>query len=78
MSQVSSRCSARRKADAYAILVPGAWIHCEVTGDLRRPRDVLVLGVSRGGFYAWLPRRLSRRSRSNEVSTAQVRALASD
>jgi putative transposase len=39
-----------------------------------------ALGVSRGGFYAWLKRPRSRRSRSNEELGAKVRAsfLASD
>jgi len=39
-----------------------------------------VLGVSRGGFYAWLTRPRSRHSRSDEDLGAQVRAsfLASD
>jgi putative transposase len=39
-----------------------------------------ALGVSRGGFYAWLTRPRSQRSRSDEVLTAKVRAsfLASD
>ena len=39
-----------------------------------------ALGVSRGGFYAWLTRPRSRRSRSDEELGARVRAsfLASD
>jgi putative transposase len=39
-----------------------------------------ALGVSRGGFYAWLTRLRSRRSRSNEELGAKVRAsfIASD
>jgi putative transposase len=39
-----------------------------------------ALGVSRGGFYAWLTRPHSQRSRSDEELTAKVRAsfLASD
>jgi putative transposase len=39
-----------------------------------------ALGVSRGGFYAWLTRPRSRRSRSDEELSARVRAsfLASD
>jgi putative transposase len=39
-----------------------------------------ALGVSRGGFYAWLRRPRSRRSRSDEELSAKVRAsfLASD
>src|SRR5437870_1387084 len=39
-----------------------------------------ALGVSRGGFYAWLTRPRSERSRSDEELGAQVRAsfLASD
>jgi len=39
-----------------------------------------ALGVSRGGFYAWLTRPRSQRSRSDEVLGAKVRAsfLASD
>ncbi len=39
-----------------------------------------ALGVSRGGFYAWLTRPPSRRSRSNETLAARARAsfLASD
>src|SRR4029078_12188914 len=39
-----------------------------------------ALGVSRGGFYAWLTRPRSRRSRSEEELGAKVRAsfLASD
>ncbi len=39
-----------------------------------------ALGVSRGGFYAWLTRPRSARSRSNEELAAKVRAsfLASD
>ena len=46
---------------------PAGWI-CE------------ALGVSRGGFYAWLSRPRSRRSRSDEELGAKVRAsfLASD
>ena len=46
------------------------------------PADWLceVLGVSRGGFYAWLTRPRSRRSRSDEEPGTKVRAsfLASD
>jgi len=46
------------------------------------PTDWLcgALGVSRGGFYAWLMRPRSQRSRSNEELGAKVRAsfLASD
>ena len=46
------------------------------------PADWLcgALGVSRGGFYAWLRRPRSRRSRSDEELGAKVRAsfLASD
>lgn len=39
-----------------------------------------ALGVSRGGFYAWLVRPRSHRSRSDEELTAKVRAsfVASD
>jgi putative transposase len=39
-----------------------------------------ALGVSRGGFYAWLTRPRSQRSRSDEALGAKVRAsfLASD
>ena len=39
-----------------------------------------ALGVSRGGFYAWLTRRRSRRVQSNEDLSVKVRAsfLASD
>ena len=39
-----------------------------------------ALGVSRGGFYAWLTRPRSKRSRSNDALGAKVRAsfLASD
>jgi putative transposase len=39
-----------------------------------------ALGVSRGGFYAWLTRLRSQRSRSDEELGAKVRAsfLASD
>ena len=39
-----------------------------------------ALGVSRGGFYAWLTRPRSERSRSDEELSAKVRAsfLASD
>lgn len=39
-----------------------------------------ALGVSRGGFYAWLTRPRSQRSRSDEDAGAKVRAsfLASD
>ena len=46
---------------------PTAWL-CE------------ALGVSRGGFYAWLIRPPSTRSRSHEALAAQVRAsfIASD
>ena len=33
-----------------------------------------ALGVSRGGFYAWLTRPRSRRSRSDEELGAKVRA----
>ena len=46
------------------------------------PADWLcgALGVSRGGFYAWLKRPRSRRSRSDEELGAKVRTsfLASD
>lgn len=46
------------------------------------PADWLceALGVSRGGFYAWLTRPRSRRSRSEEELGAKIRAsfLASD
>jgi putative transposase len=46
------------------------------------PADWLceALGVSRGGFYAWLTRPRSQRSRSNEELGVKVRAsfLASD
>jgi putative transposase len=46
------------------------------------PADWLceALGVSRGGFYAWLTRPRSQRSRSDEELSAKVRAsfLASD
>ena len=46
------------------------------------PADWLceALGVSRGGFYAWLTRPRSQRSRSDEELGAKVRAsfLASD
>ena len=46
------------------------------------PTDWLceALGVSRGGFYAWLTRPRSQRSRSEEELGAKVRAsfLASD
>ena len=46
------------------------------------PADWLceALGVSRGGFYAWLTRPPSRRSRGDEALAAKVRAsfLASD
>src|SRR3954469_15826295 len=46
------------------------------------PADWLcgALGVSRGGFYAWLTRPRSQRSRSDEELGARVRAsfLASD
>ena len=46
------------------------------------PADWLcgALGVSRGGFYAWLKRPRSRRSRSDEELGAKVRAsfVASD
>jgi putative transposase len=46
------------------------------------PADWLcgALGVSRGGFYAWLTRPRSRRSRSDEELGVKVRAsfLASD
>jgi len=40
------------------------------------PADWLceVLGVSRGGFYAWLTRPRSRRSRSDEEPGTKVRA----
>jgi putative transposase len=39
-----------------------------------------ALGVSRGGFYAWLTRRRSKRSRDDEELGGKVRAsfLASD
>jgi putative transposase len=39
-----------------------------------------ALGVSRGGFYAWLTRLRSQRSRSDEELGAKVRAsfVASD
>ncbi len=46
------------------------------------PADWLcgALGVSRGGFYAWLTRPRSHRSRSDEELGAKVRAsfIASD
>src|ERR1700738_1488066 len=46
------------------------------------PADWLcgALGVSRGGFYAWLPRPRGQRSRSAEELGAKVRAsfIASD
>src|SRR3978361_2397583 len=46
------------------------------------PADWLcgALGVSRGGFYAWLKRSRSQRSRSDEELSAKVRAsfFASD
>ena len=35
-----------------------------------------ALGVSRGGFYAWLTRPRSRRSRSDEEFGAKVRAAS--
>jgi hypothetical protein len=43
-------------------------------------RGRVTLGVSRGGFYAWLTRPRSQRSRSDEELGAKVRAsfLASD
>ena len=54
-------------------------VHCEYRG---WPADWLcgALGVSRGGFYAWLTRPRSQRSRSDEELGAKVRAsfLASD
>ena len=44
----------------HRVIWPAAWL-CE------------ALGVSRGGFYAWLTRSPSRRSRSNEDLAAKVR-----
>src|ERR1700704_6401585 len=44
------------------------------------PADWLceALGVSRGGFYAWLTRPRSQRSRSDEELGAKVRASGSN
>src|SRR4029078_6560796 len=55
-------------------------IHCEAPGDLAGGLDVRGAGVSRGGFYSWLPRSRSKRSRGDEELGAKVRAsfLASD
>ena len=54
--------------------------HCEAPGDLAGGMVVRGARVSRGGFYAWLTRPRSRRSRSDEELGAKVRAsfLASD
>ena len=55
--------------------------HCEAPGDLDRCDWLCeALGVSRGGYYAWLTRPRSQRSRSDEELSAKVRAsfLASD
>ncbi len=61
--------------------------HCEVLLHCGRRRGIWpaewmcgALGVSRGGFYAWLTRPRSTRSRSDEELGAKVRAsfLASD
>ena len=51
----------------HRVIWPAGWL-CE------------ALGVSRGGFYAWLTRPRSERSRSDEELGAKVRAsfLASD
>ena len=51
----------------HRVIWPAGWL-CE------------ALGVSRGGFYAWLTRPRSARARSNEELGAKVRAsfLASD
>jgi putative transposase len=56
------------------------WFYCEAPGDVARGVVVRGLGVSRGGFYAWLTRPHSARSRSDEELGAKVRAsfLASD
>ncbi len=52
----------------------------EAPGDLAGGLVVGALGVSLGGFYAWLKRPHSRRSRSDEELGAKVRAsfVASD
>ena len=56
------------------------WIYREAPGNLGRGLECGALGVSRGGFYAWLTRPRSRRSRSNGEIGARVRAsfIASD
>jgi transposase-like protein len=55
-------------------------LHCKAPGDLADGMVVRALGVSRGGFYGWLTRPRSQRSRSDEDVGAKVRAsfLASD
>ena len=55
-------------------------IRCEAPGDLAGGLVMRALGVSRGGFYAWLRRPRRRRSRSDEELGAKVRSsfLASD
>jgi hypothetical protein len=54
--------------------------NCATVTDAHSDLARLALGVSRGGFYAWLTRPCSRRSRSDEEVGAKVRAsfLASD
>jgi transposase-like protein len=53
---------------------------CEAPGDLAGGMVVRGASVSRGGFYAWLTRPRSQRSRNDEDVGAKVRAsfLASD
>src|SRR6516165_1761974 len=55
-------------------------LHREAPGDLAGGVVVRALGVSRGGFYAWLTRPRSQRSRSDEELGAKVRTsfLGSD
>jgi len=54
--------------------------HCEAPGDLAGGLLCEALGVLRGGFYAWLTRPRSQRSRSDEELGAKVRTsfVASD
>jgi hypothetical protein len=55
-------------------------IKLEAERDILKKAAAYARGVSRDGFYAWLTRSRSRRSRSNEELGAKVRAsfIASD
>src|SRR5438874_7753581 len=56
------------------------WFHCEAPGELAGGLVVRGARCLAGGFYAWLTRPRSQRSRSDEELGAKVRAsfLASD